>query len=206
MIVFFKTFCGGQYGFLTPVHHRDEDMSNIVIKEAYSNQLDTILAVERAAFSSEPTIVVLVSDLLNDPSARPILSLLAVQDEQSIGHILFSKVQLDSTPSISAAILAPLAVIPSKQKQGVGQQLVFSGLQILTDAGVELVFVLGYPTYYSRFGFQTATILGFVPPYPIADKNIDAWMVKALKPNVINKVRGKVVCADALNKTEYWIE
>jgi putative acetyltransferase len=188
------------------IFHFCKNMQNLSIKEAYSEQLDTILQVEQAAFASDVTISTLVSELLTDPTAQPTLSLLAFQEKQAIGHILFSKAQLDSAPSVPAAILAPLAVLPSFQNQGIGRQLVQTGLQMLTDSKVALVFVLGYPVYYARFGFQTASLLGFTASYPILDKNIDAWMVKDLNSNIIGKVSGKVLCANTLDKPEYWIE
>lgn len=181
-------------------------MLNITIQETDVDQLETILSVEQAAFLAEPSINTLVSELLSDPTARPILSLLAFQGEQAIGHILFSNAQLDVNSSISATILAPLAVIPAFQNQGVGKKLVQAGLKILEHRRIALVFVLGHPTYYPRFGFQTAIPLGFSPTYPILDKNIDAWMVKALQPNILGKINGKVLGADALNKPEYWRE
>lgn len=178
----------------------------MLIRETHSNDLEMILAVEKAAFEVDPIVVSLVSELLNDPSAQPSLSLLAFQNNNPIGHILFSKVKLENISLVSASILAPLAVIPSSQNQGIGSQLVQTGLDILSRLETALVFVLGSPAYYARFGFQPAQILGFDPTYPILDKNIDAWMVKILKPNVMNYAKGKVICANALNKPDYWTE
>jgi putative acetyltransferase len=72
--------------------------------------------------------------------------------------------------------------------------------------GVELVFVLGHPGYYPRHGFTPAGVLGFHAPYPIPEKNADAWMVQELHPGVIGRARGKILCADAINRPEYWRE
>ncbi|NER82352.1 MAG: hypothetical protein F6K42_22870, partial [Leptolyngbya sp. SIO1D8] len=58
----------------------------------------------------------------------------------------------------------------------------------------------------SRHGFAPAHRFGFQAPYSILDANIDAWMVQALRPNVMGAVSGKVICADTLNKPEYWQE
>lgn len=103
-------------------------------------------------------------------------------------------------------ILAPLAVIPDFQKLGIGGKLIETGLEILSKSGTDLVFVLGYPEYYTRFGFKPATCLGFEAPYPIPAKHADAWMVQSLSQDVIGSVSGKVVCANTLNKPEYWRE
>ena len=179
------------------------------IREANESDLSDVLHVERQAFGADkgPEIVELIDELLRDPSAMPLLSLIAVDDDQVIGHILFTKAQIIYPKKpISAAILAPLAVIPDAQSQGVGGQLIEEGLRVLSESGVELVFVLGHPEYYPRHGFKTAGHLGFEAPYPIPDKHANAWMVQALRPGLIGSVNGKVVCADALNKPEHWRE
>ncbi len=167
------------------------------------------LNVEVEAFGADegPVIADLVTRLLNDPTAMPLLSLLARYNDQAVGHILFTKVHINSTDdSTSAAILAPLAVLPSAQSQGIGRALIEEGLRRLSNSGVDLVFVLGYPDYYSRHGFRPAGALGFQAPYSIAEKNADAWMVQELRPGVIGRASGTVICADALDRPEYWRE
>ncbi len=175
------------------------------IRESLNSDYDSIMSILRVAFGSDEEAN-LVSDLLEDSTARPILSLLAFKKNSAVGYILFTKAQLDSFPSISVSILAPLAVIPSYQRQGVGGLLVQYGLQVLADSGVDLVFVLGHPGYYPRFGFRPAGKHGFNAPYPIPEKNADAWMVLPLRPGKVDEYRGKVICADQLNKPEYWRE
>lgn len=168
-----------------------------------------MLHVEKQAFGNDKgsEIVDLVNGLLNDPSAMPLLSLIAVNDDQAIGHILFTKAHITySKESISAAILAPLAVIPDAQSQGVGGRLIKEGLKLLSESGVELVFVLGHPEYYPRHGFKPAGSLGFEAPYPIPDEHANAWMVQELRPGLIGSVSGKIICADVLNQPEHWRE
>jgi putative acetyltransferase len=76
----------------------------------------------------------------------------------------------------------------------------------LSESGVDLVFVLGYPEYYLRHGFKTAGILSFDAPYPIPEEHADAWMVQELRSGVIGSVSGKVQCSDVLNQPEHWHE
>ncbi|MEL6552767.1 MAG: N-acetyltransferase [Cyanobacteria bacterium J06621_11] len=183
---------------------------NMEIREALSADLEDVLTVERAAFGSDEEAE-LVRALLEDSSARPVLSLLAVEHEQAVGHILFTAVHLIETPeemqkTASTALLAPLAVVPTFQKQGVGTQLVERGFQLLSQSGVDLVFVLGSPDYYSRHGFWPAGALGFEAPYVLPEKWTEAWMVRSLTPNLIGNVSGKVICADAISKPEFWQE
>lgn len=151
----------------------------MIIREAQYSDLDNVLLVERAAFDSEEEAN-LVSDLLEDTSAKPIVSLLAYQENRAVRHILFTKARLEPESTLSISILAPLAVVPSAQNQGIGGKLIKHGLQVLSKSGVDLVFVLGHATYYPRYGFKPAKNLGFDTAYPIPEKNADAWMVKAL--------------------------
>ena len=179
------------------------------IRESTESDVTAVLEVETKAFGKKkgPEIAQLVHGLLQDPSATPLLSLMAVNDSQAIGHVLFTKACIaGAEESVSVAILAPLAVIPDAQSQGVGTQLIQEGLRLLSESGVELVFVLGHPEYYPRHGFRPAGALGFEAPYPIPDEHADAWMVKELRPDVIGSVSGPVICADVLNQPEHWRE
>ncbi len=179
------------------------------IREAEIADLSDVLAVEASAFGTEegPEIVELVSGLLKDPTAMPVLSLLATDGGEAVGHILFTRAQLEKPHSaIKAAMLAPLAVVPHAQGKGVGGSLIREGLKRLAAADIELVFVLGHPGYYPRHGFATAAALGFAAPYPIPEQNTEAWMVQALQPGVIERSGGRVQCADTLNQPQHWIE
>lgn len=175
------------------------------IRSAAAAELERVLAVERAAFGADAEAE-LVQALLSDPSAQPTLSLLALRGERALGHILFSRARLEANGRCSIALLAPLAVVPSAQSQGIGGRLIAAGLLGLAASGVDLVFVLGHPGYYSRHGFRPAGALGFAAPYPIAPEHADAWMVQELRPGVIGSCRGKLICARALDRPEYWRE
>jgi putative acetyltransferase len=111
---------------------------------------------------------------------------------------------LDSNTDISIYILAPVSVLPRHQGNGIGGALISRGLEILATRGVDLVFLLGHPGYYPRFGFRPAVSYGFDAPYPISEEHLDAWMVHILNPRVIGDIKGKVICANMLNKPEYW--
>ncbi len=182
-------------------------LQQIRIREAGDSDLNDVLCVERMAFGRDEEAE-LVRELLRDPSAKPILSLLAFKDDLPVGHILFTKAHLEHchNPAIEIAILAPLAIVPDAQKRGIGGKLIKTGLELLSKSGVGLVFVLGHPEYYPKHGFQPAGCLGFETPYSIPQENAIAWMVQALRPEIIGSVFGKVICANTLNKPEYWRE
>ena len=177
------------------------------IRKTDESDLSNVLYVETEAFGYEKEAN-LVKALLGDSSAMPILSLLAFNDqEEPVGHILFTKVRITGVEDTAAAILAPLAIIPDEQAKGIGGELIKEGLRLLSESGVDLVFVLGHPDYYPRHGFKPdAGALGFEAPYPIPTEHSDAWMVQELNTGVIGTLKGKVICADELNNPEHWRE
>lgn len=183
----------------------DESSDEVIIREACESDLNDVLFVEREAFGSDE-VPDLVRNLLADPSAKPLLSLLAYRGDCAVGHILFTKAHLDPDTSLSISLLAPLAVVPAAQKQGIGGKLIEAGLKILKESGVEIVFVLGHPEYYPRHGFNTAGIHGLHAPYPIPKINADAWMVQELRSGIIGHVKGTIICANKINEPQYWRE
>lgn len=89
------------------------------------------------------------------------ISLVAERGGRVVGHILFSPVRVDGEGgSFVAQGLAPLAVDPSCQREGIGSALVRAGLDACRAAGHTIVFVLGHPAYYPRFGFEAAALRG----------------------------------------------
>ena len=113
--------------------------------------------------------------------------------------------RVSSTCLVSVAlILAPLAVLPAFQRQGVGQALIEHGASTLTATGVQLLLVLGEPASYTRCGFVSPHPYALRAPYPIVPEQ--PWMVRPLSADVVDSVTGVVRCADSLTKPEYWRE
>lgn len=181
------------------------DTMELTLRKTNSDDLESLLAVEREAFGSEEEAE-LVRNLLNDPTAEPRLSLLAIHEQQAVGHILFTSAYLDPEFDLQVSILAPLAVIPDYQKQGIGGKLIRKGLSILDIDEVDLVFVLGHPSYYPLHGFKPAIQAGFDPPYYIPPEFTDAWMFQALTSISWGSYRGQLRCAQTLDKPQYWGE
>lgn len=95
-----------------------------------------------------------------------VTSLVAERNGRLLGHVMFSPVTVDAPSPWNAVALAPLAVVPDMQKQGVGSALVQAGLEACREAGAAVCFVLGSPSYYGRFGFRAAEPLGFTCQWP----------------------------------------
>ncbi len=182
-------------------------LNSIEIKESGINDFKNIMEVEEQAFGYEKEAK-LTASLLKDTTAKPILSLLAFEKNEAIGHILFTRAYIDemiNQPLLH--ILAPLAVKPDYQKQGIGGLLIMKGLERLKEMGSEMVFVLGHIEYYPKFGFvPDAQVNGFSPPFPIPEAFADAWMVQSLNSGTLYNKTGNIICANALNKPEHWRE
>jgi putative acetyltransferase len=123
-------------------------------------------------------------------------SLVAERDGQIVGHILFSRAPI-VTPDgmVEAVALAPLAVVPEQQRQGIGSQLVSAGMEACRRRGDQIVLVLGHPDYYPRFGFSPALARLIWSPFGGGD----SWMAAELVPNALQGVAGRVAYAPPFN-------
>lgn len=88
------------------------------------------------------------------------LSLVALADGRIVGHVLFSPVVIETGGAAGVVALAPLAVLPEFQGQGIGSALARAGLDECRRLGFGCVVLLGHPTYYPRFGFVPASRYG----------------------------------------------
>lgn len=174
------------------------------VRSSVDGDLPAISQIHREAFgpSEGPEVVALTAALLRDERAAPLVSLVAEAEGQPVGHALFTAAQVDAPgePPV-ASILAPVGVLPAFQRTGVGGLLIERGHAILAERGVDLVFVLGHPSYYPRFGYAPAGPAGLHAPHPV---NPEAWMVKALSPGAVDRFSGTVVCASVLGLPEHW--
>lgn len=178
----------------------------INIRETNSEDFFEIMEVEKLAFGSDDEAK-LVADLFSDKSAEPNLSLLAFYKKEAIGHILFTRAYIEDNQKPLIHLLAPLAVKPEFQNKGIGGLLIREGLNLLKQRGSELIFVLGHKTYYPKHGFLPfAEKQGFPAPYPIPEKDADAWMVLSLTENGLDDHSGTIRCADKIMKPQYWRE
>jgi putative acetyltransferase len=122
-----------------------------------------------------------------------LLSLVAEIDGRIVGHILFSRMWITSAGSRREAVaLAPMAVVPSHQKQGVGGRLIREGLDRLRARGEQIVLVVGHPEYYPRFGFSSERAAALSSPFPPG-----VFMALELAPGALDDVAGSVTYPEA---------
>jgi putative acetyltransferase len=152
--------------------------------------------IHERAFGDRPNEADLVEALT--ASGKAAISLVAPLDGEVVGHILFSEVSLEPpAESFRAVGLAPLAVLPKYQRQGIGSRLIHDGLYACRNAGYDAVVVLGHPTYYRRFGFIRASDYGLDNEYG-AD---EAFMVLELVQDGLTGRAGMVRYAPEFGET-----
>jgi len=145
----------------------------------------SIYTVNEAAFGRADEAN-LVADLRRDGVV--LASLVAEINEQLVGHILFSRMSIETANGvIPAAALAPLAIVPEYQRQGVGGRLIRDGLDLLRKRGESIVIVLGHPDYYPRFGFSPERARLLESPFPP-----EAFMAMELTAGALDGIKGKV--------------
>ena len=175
-------------------NHTEKSM--IEIRKEKQKDYDKVRIINDRAFGQpdEGHIV----DKLRE-SCKEIVSLVAVSDNEIIGHIFFSPVTIETpTGLIKGMGLAPMAVLPEFQNRGVGSRLVNEGLRIIKKMSYPFVIVLGHETYYPRFGFERASKFGLQCQWESIPN--DAFMVKILDESVMKGFTGIAKYRDEFNE------
>jgi putative acetyltransferase len=158
-----------------------------IIRPETPKDVDSIRYVNEQAFGQENEAK-LIEKLRNHGVLT--ISLVAVQDGEIVGHIAFSPVVIESgLSSFEAIALAPMAVLPAYQREGIGSQMVRAGLEKCRRLGHEIILVLGHPDYYPRFGFVSAKPKGIDCEFEVPE---EAWMIMELREGALAGRRGIV--------------
>jgi putative acetyltransferase len=167
----------------------------VVIRPETASDREAVFRVVDAAFGEDPTrrsaarglrVAPLVDELRDN--GHCLLSLVAEDEGEIVGHVLFSPMTIEGAGGTwDAVCLSPLAVEPSRQRQGIGGLLIEAGLRELRAAGHRTVVLLGHPAYYPRFGFRPARDFGLH-----YQDDRDAFMAIELYPGALDEVSGNV--------------
>ncbi len=151
-----------------------------------------IAKVNNLAFGQENEAQ-LIEEIRRSNRYIPKLSLVAEVENNIVGHILFSYIDLITEESAAKILpvlsLAPVAVLPQFQKQGIGTALIQAGLEKADEMQEKMVIVLGNSSFYNRFGFVSSVIYEIECPFEVA---ADFFMVKPLK-NYQPEYKGRIV-------------
>lgn len=157
----------------------------VLIRPETEADHDAIRQINRLAFGRDDEAR-LVDALRNGGHHR--VSLVAEIDGQIVGHILFGNLPVvTANGTVSALALAPMAVHPEHQRQGIGSELVRRGLDDCREQGHRIVVVLGHPEFYQRFGFSSKAARPLESPF-----SGEAWMALELTPGALDRVSGTV--------------
>jgi putative acetyltransferase len=160
---------------------------SLLIRQPHQSidERNAILTVHRAAFGREDEAR-LVGQLY--ASGNHAFERLAEQDGEIIAHVLFSPVRVEHGDDGKALGLAPVAVVPDRQRHGIGTRLIEDALQVLRATPFRFVVVLGDPAYYGRFGFAPASRHGLHDTYGGGN----AFMTLTLREGGLDGYRGQV--------------
>lgn len=147
----------------------------MIIRQERPEDYDTVYHVVKEAFENaeytDGNEQNLVAALRKSKSFIPELSLVAVEGEKIVGHILFTKAFVNS---IEVLALVPLSVLPKYQNRGIGLSLIKEGHRIAHELGYRYSVVLGYSEYYPKVGYIPASQYGVEAPFEVEDKNFMA--------------------------------
>ena len=174
------------------------------IRTAIKNDADAVRCVHLAAFpeGERDLISEVAVELLSEPASPPVLSLVAEVDDTIIGHIAFSPVTTRDTQEHLGYILAPLAVSPSHQKQGIASQLIKRGVQRLSELGPGVLLVYGDPDFYGRFGFRADHGECYMAPYQL--QYAFGWQGMALGDFDFPSSAVSISCVSSLRNPALW--
>ena len=158
----------------------------MLIRAEKENDQDAVFAVNASAFETqaEATLV----DVLRE-QAQPIVSLVAENQGNVVGHIMFSPIILSENPDLKVMGLAPMAVAPEHQRKGIGSALVRAGLEQCRHLGFVAVVVVGHTEYYPRFGFSPSSRFGIDSEYEVPE---EVFMAMELEPEALSGKPGRV--------------
>jgi predicted N-acetyltransferase YhbS len=143
----------------------------------------------------------LVKDLIASTDSQDLYGFVAVDREQIIGAIFFSRLTFKQR-DIDVFILAPVAVHSDHQGKGIGKALITHGLGEMKESGVIFVITYGDPAFYSKVGFRPLSQDVVAAPLELSQP--EGWLGQSLTDGPIEAIPGPCSCVQALDNPAYW--
>jgi putative acetyltransferase len=161
-------------------------MPRVLIRAEDEKDWAAIQAVNASAFptSGEARLVARLRE-----EAEPVISLVAEEEGEIVGHIMLSPVSLSVHPHLKIMGLGPMAVLPKYQRNGIGSALVRAGLEQSRQHRFGAVVLVGHPEFYPRFGFRPASQFQLTCEFDVPE---EAWMALELEPGFLTNVNGTI--------------
>lgn len=160
----------------------------MLIRKAVASDSDDIANCTYAAFKNGAEVR-LIRQLRTEEDV--LLELVAERAGAVVGHVLVSKLKLSPDVGLRCAGVAPLSVLPPHQSGGIGSGLMREVLAQSDLLGLDALFLLGDPSYYKRFGFQTTSILSDYPS--------EYFQARELTPHCLSGLRARAYYANAFS-------
>lgn len=171
------------------MEHRKVILDNVSFRSETPNDFAAIHQMLLLAFPEE-NVATLVKTLRQTLGYDHELSLVAEMDDAITGYAMFTHIYIESDRGdVPAMLLAPMAVHPKWQNQGIGSLLTLYGLEQCRRLGHHIVIVIGHSNYYPRFGFLQAGLQGISIDQGRFE---ESKMVLSLTPRGLDGVTGTV--------------
>lgn len=132
----------------------------------------------------------LVQRLRASKNFIPNLSIVAERDGKVVGHILLTRIDIiDGSKSSESLALAPVSVLPTYQRKGIGGKLIVYAHEIAKGLGYKSVILVGHKDYYPKFGYFPLKSFGIKLPFDANDENC---MAIELVEGALQEAHGKV--------------
>lgn len=164
----------------------------LIIRPEKKDDFDKIFELNQIVFAQKNEAKLVGALRKNLNVFIPKLSLVAVYENQIVGHILFTKISIkDETENLNESLaLAPMAVKTEFQKTGIGGQLIRRGFEVAKELGFKSVIVLGHEYYYPKFGFRPAEIWKIKAPFDVPS---NVFMAIELEVDALKNISGTVI-------------
>lgn len=170
----------------------------MLIRTEVQSDWNEVFDVNYLAFGNRDDEAKLVEQIRGSKEFIPELSLVAEMDHQIVGHLMLSKAKvINPINETDVIVLAPIAIRPEFQKQGIGSQLINEGIRRTRELGYGLIFLIGHPSYYPRLGFRPARSYGFeLNQYKVSDP---VFMVYEVLEGQLDKLQGELIYPESFS-------
>lgn len=169
-----------------------EDYAYMIIRTETSSDFGAVFQLNYYAFGNREDESRLIERIRVSEQFIPELSIVAEIDKEIVGHVMLSKaIVRERDKETNVIVLAPIAVKPALQKQGIGRKLIEEGISRCKALGYGLVLLIGHPDYYPRLGFQPARQHGLeLTQFDVPD---DVFMVVEVEGGKLQEISGELM-------------
>ena len=167
----------------------------MIIRQEVEKDHETVFKLIEAAFRdmemSDQQEHFLAERLRLSDAFIPELSLVTIEHETIIGHILLTRISIVNEENVTSSLaLAPVSVLPEFQGRGVGSALIIESHKVAKDLGHDSIVLVGHPNFYPRFGYEPIHRYGISLPFDVPE---EVSMIKDLSLGALNNVKGEVM-------------